>query len=66
MPKTNATYWSEKLERNVSRDAYNEKMLHSLGWRTFIVWECELKNNFQDLLERLTFNIKHLGGADKP
>jgi DNA mismatch endonuclease (patch repair protein) len=43
MPKTNSTFWKEKIERNLKRDAKNIKLLKSKGWRVIIVWECELR-----------------------
>ncbi len=43
MPKTNTDYWQKKIDRNISRDHENYGHLASLGWRVFIVWECELK-----------------------
>lgn len=43
MPKTNSTFWREKIERNIKRDAENIELLKSKGWRVIIVWECELK-----------------------
>ncbi|MFT4098573.1 MAG: very short patch repair endonuclease [Rhodoblastus sp.] len=41
-PKTNADYWRAKIGRNVARDAKNLAELDALGWRTLVVWECEL------------------------
>lgn len=42
MPKSNVDYWRPKLERNIERDQENIEELNRLGWRTFVVWECEL------------------------
>lgn len=43
-PKTNAEYWHSKISRNRERDAENVDRLAVLGWRTHIVWECELRD----------------------
>lgn len=43
-PKQNADYWSAKTARNVERDAQVEAKLAALGWRSLVVWECELKD----------------------
>ncbi|MOA39259.1 Very short patch repair protein [compost metagenome] len=43
-PKTNVEYWHSKLARNRERDMENEARLAALGWRTYVVWECELKD----------------------
>ncbi|WP_375416768.1 very short patch repair endonuclease [uncultured Hymenobacter sp.] len=42
-PAHNTTYWTAKLQRNVSRDVEAQKSLQELGWRVIVVWECELK-----------------------
>ena len=43
-PTSNTHYWDTKFARTVARDARNQKELEALGWRTLIVWECELKD----------------------
>lgn len=43
-PKANADYWREKIARNRARDARNLAALAQGGWRTLVVWECELKD----------------------
>ena len=42
-PKANAEYWRGKIERNRARDVRNLAALAALGWRTLVVYECELK-----------------------
>ena len=43
-PKTNAGFWSPKIDANRERDARKERALRELGWRVITVWECELKS----------------------
>ncbi len=43
-PKSRKQFWSDKFNRNVARDACVLRELNSTGWRTLIVWECELKD----------------------
>lgn len=50
-PKTRAEYWADKFEANVARDARNLDALERLGWRVFVVWECQV--DAPDLGERL-------------
>ena len=45
MPKSNQAYWRPKLERNVSRDRENIKKLKKLGWKPYIIWECQTRNH---------------------
>lgn len=40
-PKSNVSYWSPKLKRNVERDALHHEALRRMGWRSIVVWECE-------------------------
>lgn len=42
-PKQNAAYWLAKINGNRDRDEVNLEALDKLGWRTLIIWECELK-----------------------
>lgn len=41
-PKTNAGFWQAKFIRNVERDASALIELHRMGYKTSVVWECEL------------------------
>lgn len=57
-PATNREYWNQKFERNVERDAREQKELRELGWRVIVVWECELKKAVrEETLERLYHEI---------
>ena len=42
-PKTNRDYWLAKIERNRARDQEHSKALRREGFRTLVIWECELK-----------------------
>lgn len=44
-PKTNTTYWNQKLLRNVERDAEHLAALKKAGWRTLVIWECEIERS---------------------
>lgn len=56
-PKTNEKFWNEKLSKNIKRDKKYPKELKKLGWRTLVVWQCEIKdkgllmNKLRDFLE---------------
>jgi DNA mismatch endonuclease (patch repair protein) len=41
IPKSNQSYWSPKLLKNVSRDRQNDASLRRLGYSVIVVWECE-------------------------
>ena len=42
MPTSNRAFWMAKLDGNVARDVRNERALAEAGWRTLVVWECEV------------------------
>jgi len=45
LPRSSVGFWKAKFERNVSRDARNKSDLEGMGWKVFVVWECELKRD---------------------
>lgn len=57
IPKSNLTYWEEKLTKNKKRDRKNEDALLHLGWKVLIVWECQSKTE-QSLAQSLSTLIK--------
>ncbi len=50
LPKKNTEYWVAKFKRNQERDAKNLAALHEAGWKTHVVWECELKKGREEAL----------------
>ena len=44
LPKTNADYWTKKLQRNVQRDKAARGLLKRSGWRSAVIWECQAKD----------------------
>lgn len=44
-PKKNVEYWQKKFQGNVERDQRNLAVLQDAGWKTHVIWECELKKN---------------------
>jgi DNA mismatch endonuclease (patch repair protein) len=43
LPKSNKKYWLPKLKRNQVRDEEHLKALRANGWRSLVLWECELR-----------------------
>jgi len=58
MPKSNLDYWQEKFRSNVSRDKNNQLQLEEMGWKFMIVWECEIQNEFADVLQKVFTFLK--------
>lgn len=58
LPKTNAVFWENKIRQTQQRDASAILALHSMGWRAFTIWECQISqtsltdiiNNIRDLI----------------
>lgn len=44
LPKSNVVFWRNKLAANRRRDIANQRRLASSGWRTLVIWECELRD----------------------
>jgi DNA mismatch endonuclease (patch repair protein) len=44
-PRSNKTYWAEKLTRTQSRDLAHETALRALGFEVLTVWECESRDD---------------------
>lgn len=42
VPGSKKRYWRPKLARNVERDREHVSALRRSGWKTLILWECEL------------------------
>lgn len=53
LAKSRADYWAPKIETNRARDARNLQDLQALGWKTLVVWQCELSET-----ERLGRRLK--------
>jgi DNA mismatch endonuclease, patch repair protein len=41
-PRTHREYWIPKIRENRRRDARQLRELRALGWRVFVVWECQI------------------------
>jgi DNA mismatch endonuclease (patch repair protein) len=55
-PTSNAEFWEKKIDGNIQRDSKALCELETLGWRSLVIWQCQLKD-----LKRLTsvlYNIK--------
>ncbi len=53
LPKSRPEFWEAKLLANAARDQRVIKSLNEAKWRTFVVWECELRRSEEVLLRLL-------------
>lgn len=55
LAKSNRNYWQPKIARNKRRDRQAIERLKALGWRTFVVWECEINpQSLKALYQKIT------------
>lgn len=47
MPKSRLDFWGPKLQGNRERDLRHQAELEALGWRFFVVWECQMRDKEQ-------------------
>lgn len=52
MPDTNKEYWDKKFQDTINRDALEQKILSEAGWNIIVIWECEIKSSFDDILNK--------------
>lgn len=62
-PKSNTEYWDKKLQRNKERDKEVNKYYEENGWNIKRIWEHELKEEFNETVNRIVAFIdtaKHM------
>lgn len=42
-PRTNVDFWQAKFAANVERDARKCRELQEMGWKTQVIWACQLE-----------------------
>ena len=59
LPKTRIKFWSDKIEKNKSRDILTKQKLVELGWRIIEIFQCELKpTNIDSTMKTVIEKIK--------
>ena len=43
-PKTREEFWNKKFLSNIERDIKVRERIKAAGWKSIVVWECELKD----------------------
>jgi len=57
-PKSRQAFWQEKIARTVQRDQEKTEKLIKSGWQVHTVWECELKNDPEAVINDLISKMK--------
>lgn len=56
-PKTRTDFWISKFKRNQINDKLNRDALEQMGWHVIVVWECELKKDFEGVMKRIESSL---------
>lgn len=61
IPKTRTEWWSDKINKNKTKDQTSNQNLKDAGWNIIEIWECDLKKSVQlETLSELSKRIKHI------
>ncbi len=59
LPKSNSSFWTNKIAQNIERDRKVQSQLQQMGYRILIIWECQLKSKKSETtLSKLIADIK--------
>lgn len=59
LPKSNNSFWTNKIAQNIERDRKVQSQLQQMGYRILIIWECQLKSKKSETtLSELIADIK--------
>lgn len=61
IPKSNTSFWTQKISRNIDRDKQVQRELAQMGWHCITIWECELKpKKREQTLLSLEYTLHHI------
>ena len=52
-PGTRPEFWAAKIDTNRARDQRVSVLLKEAGWRRLIIWECAIRGQPQDVVEKV-------------
>ena len=53
VPKTRTDFWLAKFRRNRGNDTFHRESLEKMGWHVIVIWECEIKADFEVAMNRV-------------
>lgn len=56
--QSNQDYWMPKIQRTKERDKEHEIFLIENGWKVIVLWECQIKEHFETIMENLINNLQ--------
>lgn len=57
--QSNKAYWGPKIQRTQQRDQEHIAQLEVDGWKVIVLWECRIKNDFDQIIETLVNSINN-------
>jgi DNA mismatch endonuclease (patch repair protein) len=60
VPKTRTDWWLSKIAGNKSTDNKNITELSNRGWKVLTIWECELKKNRDEILNKICYIVHNV------
>jgi DNA mismatch endonuclease, patch repair protein len=52
-PTSSTTFWNVKLDANIQRDRRARSAIKSAGWRSVVIWQCDLERASLRLVRQL-------------
>ena len=56
-PQSRTEYWIKHINRNVDNDVKNYNLLQQLDYKVIVVWECEIREDFEHRMKLLIEEI---------
>ena len=60
MPKSRIDFWMKKFAQNTVNDKLNRDRLEAMGWKVITIWECELKENMNEVMGNIETILKNI------
>ncbi|MBN2571201.1 MAG: DNA mismatch endonuclease Vsr [Ignavibacteriales bacterium] len=57
IPSSNTEFWKDKIQRNIRNDELNIEKLRKIGWKVYVVWECEVEKKLDLIMRNLISQI---------
>ena len=65
LPKSHQDYWLKKIDRNVENDIKNTKLLEQMDYHVITIWECEINEAFEDIMQNVIDEILSFNDDDE-
>lgn len=60
-PKANSTFWADKIERNITRDAETVVLMRQAGWTPVVIWEHQ---SLDEAIHAVGEAVRNAGGTN--